>query len=93
MQYGSEAMLIGGFGGGVPWSVTTPVMALAVFGSIGLVTGADAAGVGADASTQAGPPQAAPSMAANQAAHARTRIIGCIEDPATFNFMTRRLRP
>src|SRR5215213_9563857 len=33
MQYGSEPMLIGGFGGGVPCSVTTPVIALAVAGS------------------------------------------------------------
>ena len=35
-------MLIGGFGGGVPCSVTTPVIALAVAGSTGSVSGAAA---------------------------------------------------
>src|SRR5687767_14664406 len=56
-QYGSELMLIDGFGGGVPCSVTTPVIALAVAGSTGSVSGA--AAFDAVDSSLAPPPQAA----------------------------------
>src|SRR5687767_3919978 len=69
-QYGSELMLIEGFGGGVPCSEIVPMIAPTVAGSTGLVTGPAAGAVSVVVSP---PPHAALDRAAQSATLASTR--------------------